>query len=234
MRQWHLPLPNALKWRPTHLFYGNGTSRSPSYPICFLEKCMKSLTLRSSVALAFALSLAGCGGGGGNLQLGGQVAGLIRGEVVLQDIKGGQEKTVPANSSMWFFDNLLRSDEDFEVKIKSSPEGLDCTLANAKGKTGSFSITTVNLACSAIPRQLSGTITYSGNIADIKGLELVNGTDKVTLAGDKASFAMSPVGDGFNYGVTVLTQPANHTCTVINGVGVMGHTNVTTIEVRCS
>jgi hypothetical protein len=41
------------------------------------------------------------------------------------------------------------------------------------------------------------------------------------------------IGDGFAYGVTVLTQPAGLTCTVQNGVGKMGTTNVSNVAVNC-
>jgi hypothetical protein len=45
---------------------------------------------------------------------------------------------------------------------------------------------------------------------------------------------MSKVGDGYPYGVTVLTQPTNQTCTVVNGTGTMGAGPVNNIQVNCN
>lgn len=201
---------------------------------------MKSLTLRSSVALACALTLAGCGGSSGNLQVSGRIYGLIRDGLVLQ-MNGGPALTIPANSTGYAFPELLGNDQDFVVTIQSMPASAKCTVFNGKGRTGAFNITNVDVNCITNTYNLGGRITGLGNAT---GLVLVNGADRQAISAGATTFTMTvtsadgtfstgKVGDGFPYGVTVLTQPAGRTCTVVNGVGTMGAADVDTVQVNC-
>ena len=201
---------------------------------------MKSLTLRSSVALACALTLAGCGGSSGNLQVSGRIYGLTRDGLVLQN-NGGPPLTIPAGSSGYVFPELVGSDQDFIVTIKSMPTSAKCTVFNGKGRTGAFSITNVDINCVTNTYNLSGHITGLG---DATGLVLINGADRKAINAGATTFTMTvtgtdgsftgKVGDGFPYGVTILTQPAGRTCTVVNGVGTMGAADVDTVQVNCA
>ena len=201
---------------------------------------MKSLTLRSSVALACALSLAGCGGSSGNLLLGGRISGLTRDGLVLQN-NGGTPLVVPANSSVYSFPELLGNDKDFNVTIKSAPASAVCTIPNNKGKTGAFNVTTVDVFCITNAYELGGTISGLG---DATGLVLVNGAERQDIRAGATSFTMThlnadgsyfsgKVADGSPYGVTILTQPAGRSCTVLNGVGTMGAAPVNNVQVNC-
>ncbi len=62
-----------------------------------------------------------------------------------------------------------------------------------------------------------------------------NGGDDLTLSVDGSFTFASPVAPGNAYAVTVQTQPANppQTCTVTNGSGTVGATNVTNVAVNC-
>jgi hypothetical protein len=189
---------------------------------------MKSLTLRSSVALACALSLAGCGGGSGNLLLSGSVFGLVKDGLVLQN-NGGTPYPVPANSTTFVFPDLLKNDVDFNVTIQSSPSNAVCTVTNGKGRTGAFNITSVIVSCITNTYDLGGSISGLG----ASGLVLVNGADRVTVAPGASTFNMAKVADSAPYGVTILTQPTDRTCSVQNGVGTMGAGPVSNIQVTC-
>ena len=202
---------------------------------------MKILTLRSSVALACALSLAGCGGGGGNLLLGGTITGLSKDGLVLQN-NGGTPLAVAAGSQVFSFPDLLSNDQDFNVTIQSAPASAVCTIANGKGKTGAFNVTSVVVTCITNSYALGGTISGLG---DATGLVLVNGADRQEISPGATSFTMTrlkadgsyssgKVGDGSPYGVTILTQPAGRTCTVLNGVGTMGAAPVNNVQVNCA
>lgn len=201
---------------------------------------MKSLTLRSSVALACALSLAGCGGSSGTLLLGGQVYGLTRDGLVLQN-NGGTPLAVPANASVFSFPELMGSDQDYNVTVQSAPPSAVCTPSFNKGRTGAFNVTSIVVTCITNTYELGGTI--SG--LDASGLVLINGADRQEISAGATSFTMTrlkadgsyasgKVGDGSPYGVTVLTQPAGRTCTVLNGVGTMGAGAVNSIQVKCA
>lgn len=190
---------------------------------------MKSLTLRSSVALACALTLAGCGGGSGNLLLSGTVFGLTRDGLVLQN-NGGDPYVITPGTPTFAFPTLLRNDEDYNVTVKSAPPSAVCTVANGKGRTGAFNVTNVTVTCITNTYDLGGTI--SG--LDGAGLVLVNGADRVSVPAGAVKFQLAKVGDGSPYGVTVLSQPTNgRTCSVQNGVGTMGAAPVGNIQVTC-
>ena len=193
---------------------------------------MKNLTSRASVALACALSLAACGGSSGNLLLGGSVVGLTKPGLVLQN-KTGPLLSVAAGATTFAFHELIGNDQDFDVKIATGPTGADCTLANNKGKSGAYNITSVSVTCVTQTHKLGGTITG----LNANGLVLVNGSDRLEVPagapGATVDFNMGKVADGAPYGITVLTQPAGRTCSVQNGVGTMGTADIGNIVVAC-
>lgn len=209
---------------------------------------MKNLTLRSCVALACAFALASCGGGSSNLQLSGNVYGLAKSGLKLQN-GNGPVLDVAAFQTGFAFPELLRSDEAFEVKVAAQPTGANCKVSNGKGTTGSFNINTVLVLCTTDTYNLGGTITGT---LDTNGLILANGKEtKVVKAGAK-TFTMSAqkddgtplvnadgtvtgkVDDGAPYGITVFQQPSPRFCTVINGVGRMGSSDKNDVIVNCN
>ena len=135
----------------------------------------------------------------------------------------------PGRSSS--FPDLLSNDEDFDVTSRAQPASAVCTLANGKGKTGAFNVTSVVVTCMTNTYDLGGTIS---GLATPTGLVLVNGADRVSSQGRRDHASRSAkVADGAPYGVTILTQPAGRTCTVQNGVGTMGASAVTNVQVNC-
>jgi hypothetical protein len=64
-------------------------------------------------------------------------------------------------------------------------------------------------------------------------LVLVNGSDRVPVAAGATTFAMAKVNEDAPYGIAILTQPDNQTCTVANGTGVMGANDITNAAVTC-
>ena len=190
---------------------------------------MKSLSLRSSVALACALSLAACGGGSGNLLLGGSVSGLTKPGLVLRN-KTGPLLPIAAGSTTFAFNELIGNDQDFDVEIATQPTGAFCGLANNKGKSGAYNVTSVAVVCKTNTYDLGGKI--SG--LDVNGLVLVNGADRLVVTAGTTDFKLSKIDDGAPYGVTVLTQPTGRSCSVQNGVGTMGSAAIDTIRVTCA
>jgi hypothetical protein len=195
---------------------------------------MNSSYLRAGVALACALGLAACGGGGaGDIYLGGSVYGLTQDGLVLQN-NGGSDLTVPAGSSSFIFPNLIGTDSAYDVTIKSAPANADCTIAGGKGTSGPFNVTTITVTCITHTHALTGHV--SGLTAE--GLVVVNGADRVVIhAGDAtgaATFEMAKVAEDAPYGITILSQPTGLTCSIANGVGKMGKTDVTNVQISCA
>jgi hypothetical protein len=199
---------------------------------------MKSLTLRASVALACALSLAACGGSSGSLTLSGTVYNLTKSGLQLQN-KSGPLLDVAAGSTTFVFNELIGNDEDFDVEVAANPVGATCVPTNNKGKSGAYSITSVIITCTNTVWELGGKV--SGLTAD--GLVLVNGSDKVAVPAAASTavpagattFKMAKLTNGLPYGITVLYQPTGLTCSVQNGVGTTTLAdNLDTISVTCA
>ena len=203
---------------------------------------MKSLTLRSSLALACALSLAGCGGGNGNLLLSGVVTGLTKDGLVLQN-NGGTPLVIAATQTTFSFPTLLSNDENYNVTVQSAPKSADCKVTNGAGKTGAYNVSSVVVACVTHTFELGGDI---GGLGNASGLVIINGSDRQEIApgatffnmkrlNADGSYASGKVAQGAPYGVTILTQPTGLNCTVQNGSGIMGDSDsLKSIQINCN
>ena len=81
---------------------------------------------------------------------------------------------------------------------------------------------------------MSYTITASvTGLANVTGLVLQdNGSDNLAVSSGGSYAFQTPIPGGATYSVTILTQPAGHTCIVQNGSGTVGASNVT-VSVVC-
>ncbi|MFC0254157.1 hypothetical protein [Massilia consociata] len=191
---------------------------------------MKSSNLRAGVALACALALSGCGGSDGDMFLGGEFAGVTKPGLVLQNNGGSDLPITPTGngSGRFAFAELVETDSRYSVTVKSTPSNAEkCEVSNGTGKVA-FDITNIYVYCTIKTHALTGTITgLTGNLV------LVNGSDRIPVAAGATTFAMSRVNEDAPYGVAILTQPDNQTCTVANGSGTMGTSDVSNVTVSC-
>jgi hypothetical protein len=82
----------------------------------------------------------------------------------------------------------------------------------------------------------AGESTLSGKITGLHGagLELVNGGETLSLLAGATTFAFTQnVAQGASYNVQLLSEPANHVCTVNNGLGTMS-LNTNDIVISCN
>ena len=191
---------------------------------------MKSSYLRAGAALACALVLSACGGGDGDLVVGGSFVGVTKPGLVLQN-NGGSDLAIPptANGSgQFYFPDLVETDDSYNVTVKSIPSNAqECKAVQNTGKVA-FNINTVGIICTIKTHELKGTVSgLTGNLV------LVNGSDRVTVAPGATTFTMAKVNEDAPYGVAVLTQPDNQTCTVANGSGTVGANDITNVAVTC-
>ncbi|QIL71021.1 DUF11 domain-containing protein [Diaphorobacter sp. HDW4B] len=83
----------------------------------------------------------------------------------------------------------------------------------------------------AAPRTVGGMVS---GLATGKSVVLQNnGGDNLTVSANGAFTFTTQITNGNAYAVTVLTQPADQTCTVSQGSGTMGISNVTNVVVSC-
>jgi len=192
---------------------------------------MKSFYLRAGAALACAAILTACGGSDGQLQLGGDFVGVTKTGLVLTNNGGSDKAIVPTSNGAgnWAFDTLISSDDRYNVEIKSQPSNVEkCVIQNPSGRAG-YHVYTVYVECTLKRHDLSGSVS------NLKGeLVLVNGSDRVTVQPGATTFNMAKVPEDSPYGISILTQPANQTCTVSNGSGVVGPAAVTNVAITCT
>jgi len=127
----------------------------------------------------------------------------------------------------------LPNGSSYNVTIAQQPSGMTCVLTNANG--------VINGANVAVGVNCAPTQVYAvgGNLSGLvagQSVVLRNATTSETLSRNTNgawTFATQQV-TGASYSVTVQTQPVGQTCTVANGSGTVGSSNVTNIVVTCS
>ena len=162
--------------------------------------------------------------------VGGNTTGLASGESVVLENNGGDNLTI-ATEGPFTFSTLVAQGATYNVTILSQPSTQTCTVTNGSGTMGGSGVTNVSVTCATNAYTVGGAVT---NLTSGQSLVLQNnGTDNQTInANGSFSFA-APVAQGAPYNVTVLTQPRIQTCTVSNGSGTMGSSDVTNVSVAC-
>jgi predicted small secreted protein len=198
---------------------------------------MKSSYLRAAV-LACTFALSACGGGGEDVVVGGNISGLTKDELVLQ-INGGSDLTLKAGTGSFMFP--FKSDTAFEITVLRSPPNATCNVVSGgKGTTSNFNLTNVLVRCDIKTHKLSGTVIGLGNATD---LVLINGADRRPVTplppGPDGVYPdvpveFAPVAEDAPYGVTMLPRASGKSCSVANGVGKMGTTDITNVLVTCN
>ena len=161
--------------------------------------------------------------------VGGTVNGLS-GTVILEN-NGGDSLTITADGT-FAFATTEHSGDSYAVTVQTQPNTQTCTVSNGSGTISNSNITNVTVTCS------NNAHTVGGNTSGLAGSESVvlqnNGTDNLTVTADGSFTFTTPVAQGAAYSVSVLTQPSTQTCTVTNGSGTMGSSNVTNVSVTCA
>ncbi|MBH1963754.1 MAG: midcut-by-XrtH protein [Comamonadaceae bacterium] len=120
------------------------------------------------------------------------------------------------------------------------PPGSACTITltgtSAEGPTsiliGGANTNAITTAVTVLPN----AYTVGGVVSGLVGSVALqnNGGDSLIQSSDGSFTFSTPVVQGSPYSVTVATQSAAQTCTVINGTGTVSASDVTNIVVTCS
>ncbi|MEC5162420.1 MULTISPECIES: hypothetical protein [unclassified Janthinobacterium] len=190
---------------------------------------MKNLYMRSMLALACAATLAACGGkDDGNLSLGGSVVGLSKTGLQLKN--GSATLDVAANAGTFAFTERIASESNYDVQINKQPTGADCTVLNGKAKASNFNITSVVISCLTKQHKLGGTVS---GLAASESVTLINAPEQLVQTGSGAFTFAFTVGEGNNYGVSVLKSSPGKVCSLPNGGGTMPTTDFNGLTVTC-
>ncbi len=163
--------------------------------------------------------------------VGGTITGLTGSGLVLRN-NGGDDLSVAAGGP-FVFATMLTSGSSYAVTILTQPSGQTCTVSNGSGIIGSANVTTVAVGCVNVPPP---TYTVGGTVSGLAGSGLVlqdNAADNLAIGGNGPFHFPTALTSGDRYSVTVLMQPTGQTCTVSNGSGIIGNTDITAVGVSC-
>ncbi|WP_028389248.1 DUF4369 domain-containing protein [Legionella fairfieldensis] len=159
--------------------------------------------------------------------VGGTVSGLVGGTVVLQN-NGGNDLEIEDNGPFTFSETVAQG-SPYNVTVLTQPDNQICSITNGSGTMGGADVTNVTVNCSAITHTVGGTV--SGLVGKV--ILQNNGSDDLEIEDNGAFTFTEPVAQGGNYAVTVLTQPTTQTCSVTNGTGTVGTSDITNVDVTC-
>ena len=184
-----------------------------------------------------ALSLvAGCGGGDSKpsvvappptYSVGGSVSGLT-GTVTLAN-NGSDARTLSANGA-FTFPTALANGAAYAVTVTTQPANQTCTVTGGSGAVAAANVSAVTVNC------VTNTVTIGGNVTGLGSAGLVlqnNGGDNLAIPANGAFTFATHIDSGTGYNVTVLTQPAGHTCSAGLNTGT-ATANVTTVSISCT
>jgi len=187
--------------------------------------------------LLLLLAVTGCGGPGGGgsppatpatYSISGTIAGYSGSSLVL----GNKSSTVSVNTGNSTFSFTgISNGSTYSISVITSPSGpaQTCAVVNGSGSINGNNITNVQVNC------VTNSYTLSGSVSGLSGNGLVlqnNGADNLPVSTGNFTFG-TPVANGSTYAVTVLAQPTGQTCTVTNGGGTMGTSNISNVQVNC-
>lgn len=180
---------------------------------------------------ALALGLVGCGGGGTDATISGNVSGLAAGTSLVVQDNGSDNLTITANGGFGF-PNKVGTNAAYAVTVLTQPVGQLCTVGNGSGTVDSKgdNVTNVTLACVS-SSTLQGTV--SGLVAGT-AVTLSDGQVLLPVAVNGAFAFPGALDIGATYDVTVATQPAGLTCTVLNGSGTVVANVAVNVAVNCA
>ena len=187
--------------------------------------------LEGTAVLALAASLAACGGGT-DATIGGSVSGLAAGQSVTLQNNNTDNLILSADQSFAFTTGMAAG-AAYSVSVLTQPLGESCTVTNGVGTVDSLAdnVSSVTVACS-VTSSVGGTV--SGLAAgDSVWLTLSNG--QVLPIATNGSFAFPGIlPAGSAYSVAVTTQPAQQTCTVTNGTGIVAVGAMGNVAISCN
>jgi hypothetical protein len=162
--------------------------------------------------------------------LSGSISGLTASGLVLAN--GTDTLPVSANATAFMMPTEVPYGSPYAVTVQTQPTGLTCTPGNATGTMPADPVSNVTITCAP------NTFTIGGSISGLTttGLVLTSGTDATAPLAANATMFSLPAGltPGSTYNVIVQTQPAGQLCTVTNGAGTVGNSDVTNVAVSCT
>lgn len=182
------------------------------------------------MAIASAVSLSACGGWT-DASIGGTLSGLADGANVVLQNNNADNLKLAANGAFTFSTGAA-SGAAYSVTVLTQPLGQTCNVSAGTGTvdTKGRDVTDIAVTCSA-NSSVGGTLT--GMLAG-RSITLANAGQLLAVAQNGAFAFPGVLAAGSAYAVTIVTQPAGQTCSVINGSGTVVANVMATVAVTCS
>ncbi|KTD12415.1 transmembrane protein [Legionella hackeliae] len=158
--------------------------------------------------------------------VGGSIFGL-QGTLVLQN--DGDILTRNTDGTFTFPTALLPG-SFYQVRVQTQPANQTCTVSNGTGRISNKNVTNVIVRCSINTRTVGGVVSGLSGSVVLQN----NGADTLIINSNGGFTFPTPLAQGSSYNVTILTQPATQTCSVSNGTGTIGTTNITNVQITCA
>ena len=163
--------------------------------------------------------------------IGGTLNGLAANEtLVISNIATQQTLTVDGGFNF----SSQNDGAAYRVAVDKQPIGQTCAVTNGAGTISGANVTNITIDCVDNHYKVGGLV--SGLVTGDALVLQNNGQDDLTLTVDGSFEFASRIAYQSSYSVTVKTQPAapSETCTVSNGAGTLGATDVNNVSVNCS
>ena len=164
--------------------------------------------------------------------IGGIISGLAGSGMVLQN-NGGDDLAIDTNGDFVFL-VPLEDGTAYSVTVSTQPLNLSqtCSVASGSGNLDGANITSVSVTC------VTNTFTVGGNVGGLAGTGLVlqiNAGDDLAISTDGDFTFNTPLTDGSDYAVSVLTPPTDpdQACNISDGNGTLNGFDITDVAIMC-
>ncbi|MFJ1269245.1 hypothetical protein ACD661_11825 [Legionella lytica] len=158
--------------------------------------------------------------------VGGTITGLL-GAVGLQN--NGVDQLIQNANGSFTFPTPIAEGSSYNVTIQTHPVNQTCTVANGIGVMGGNNVTNVVVSCGTNTHSVGGLVTGLTGTLVLQN----NGADNLNLDTSGNFTFPTVIAEGSPYNVSVLTQPVNQLCTIINSSGIIGNADIVNVEVNC-
>jgi len=159
-----------------------------------------------------------------------KVLGLEQGKTLILQNNGGDDLTVDSDGA-FTFSTAIEYGSQYNVTVKTQPEGQTCTVENGTGTVGNADVTDIRVVCDINSFHVGGSV--EGLLPGDSVVLQNNGGDDLTVDSNGAFIFQNTVAKGATYNVTVLTKPNGQNCRVENGLGKVTNSDITNIKVYC-
>ena len=164
------------------------------------------------------------------------VGGVVQGLTGVLQLQNGAYDTLTISANSRFRFNATVSDgSPYNVTVLTQPTDQSCVVTNASGTIRSANVTDIVVICQGAQTQSVG-YAVGGSVSGLTGIMQLrnnNNNDIVTVQSNGVFNFDTTLAVGQSYNVSVYVQPTGQLCTVGQGSGTVGHSDIQSILVAC-